>query len=49
MKGGNDVALPARWVNTLLRGVFAAERHVVGRTALPFGVSILLVAERAGP
>jgi SAM-dependent methyltransferase len=49
MKGGNDVALPAPWVNGLLRGVFRAERYLVGRTALPFGVSILLLAESARP
>jgi SAM-dependent methyltransferase len=34
-------------VNRLLAGVFGAERHLVGRVPLPFGVSVLMVAERA--
>lgn len=38
---GHDV--PARPVNALFRGVFSAERLLVGRLPLPFGVSLLAV------
>jgi SAM-dependent methyltransferase len=34
------------WANPLLERVFGAETHVVARHALPFGVSLLCVAER---
>jgi SAM-dependent methyltransferase len=34
-------AVPARPVNALLRSIFSAERFVLGRLALPFGVSLL--------
>ena len=43
-KGGDD-AMPPVPVNTLLGAVFTAERHVVVRGSLPFGVSLLAVAE----
>lgn len=42
---GGDDAIPPRPVNALLRGLFGLERHLVGRTSLPFGVSLALVAE----
>ncbi len=44
---GGDDAIPPRPVNGLLRGLFGLERHLVGRAALPFGVSLALVAEPA--
>lgn len=49
LKGGEaDDALPRfKVVNRLLLAVFAAERHVLGRMALPFGVSIIAVCRRA--
>lgn len=34
------------WANPLLERVFAAEAHLVPRLSLPFGVSLLCVAER---
>lgn len=42
---GGDDTIPPRPVNRLLQGLFALERHVVGRGSLPFGVSLALVAE----
>ncbi len=36
--------IPPRPLNALLRTIFSAERHLVPRLALPFGVSILLCA-----
>ena len=45
---GSDLAMPSPPVNKLLTEVFASERHLVPRAALPFGVSILLVAQRTG-
>lgn len=43
--GGDDDALPPRPLNRLLSGLFALERHALGRASLPFGVSLALVAE----
>lgn len=34
-------------VNAALEGLFASERHLVGKLPLPFGVSLLAVARRA--
>ncbi|MEW6072843.1 MAG: class I SAM-dependent methyltransferase [Planctomycetota bacterium] len=45
---GSDVRMPAAPANALLTAVFAAERFLVPPARLPFGVSILAVAERAG-
>lgn len=42
---GGDDAMPAAPVNRALEGIFAAERHVVPRLPLPFGVSLAVVAE----
>jgi SAM-dependent methyltransferase len=36
---GGDDAIPPKPLNRLLKGLFGAERHLVGRAALPFGVS----------
>jgi SAM-dependent methyltransferase len=44
---GGDDAIPPKPVNRLLKGLFGAERHLMGRAALPFGVSLALVAEPA--
>jgi len=30
-------AMPPRLVNAIFRGIFASERHVLGRLPLPFG------------
>lgn len=45
--GSSGLGVPPHPFNDLLAGVFAAERHVVGRVPLPFGVSVLLVVEQA--
>ncbi len=42
---GGDDAMPPAPLNSLLSGLFAAERHWVVRGSLPFGVSLLAVAE----
>ena len=41
----DDLAPPPQWLNSILREIFAAERHVVGRIFLPVGVSLLAVAK----
>jgi 2-polyprenyl-3-methyl-5-hydroxy-6-metoxy-1,4-benzoquinol methylase len=46
LPGGDEDAHPPRLVNALLRSLFAAETHLLKVTDLPFGVSILLIAER---
>ncbi len=48
MNGGDEEAMPGPAVNGLLRKVFAAEKHWLRSAGLPFGVSILLIAERSG-
>jgi hypothetical protein len=44
-RDAGDDAIPPRPFNRLLKGLFGAERHLVGWAALPFGVSLALVAE----
>ena len=44
---GGDDEIPPRPLNSLLKGLFGLERHLVGRGTLPFGVSLALVAEPA--
>lgn len=47
LKQAGSASLPAAPVNTLLRVLFSAERHVVaGRGGFPFGVSVLAVLRR---
>lgn len=41
---GGDDAIPASPVNRLLTRLFGAERHLLGRVSLPFGISLALVA-----
>jgi SAM-dependent methyltransferase len=43
-KDDADVKLPAAPLNSALRAVFAAERHLVGRLPLPPGLSLFAVA-----
>jgi SAM-dependent methyltransferase len=40
----HDLRRPAPVVNAMLEWLFALERHVIPRRALPFGTSLLLVA-----
>lgn len=46
IKGGDDEALPPAPLNGLLRRLFGAEKAILRATDIPFGVSILLIAER---
>lgn len=39
-----DDAQPAAPLNRAFTGIFAAERHLVGRVPMPFGVSLLAIA-----
>ncbi|SMF67151.1 class I SAM-dependent methyltransferase [Allosphingosinicella indica] len=41
---GGDDAIPPKPLNGLLKTIFGAERHAIGRASLPFGVSLALVA-----
>ena len=45
-RGGSDVRMPSPLANAVLTSVFGAERRLVPRMRLPFGVSILVVAEK---
>jgi hypothetical protein len=45
---GHDIRMPWRPVNTLLHQVFAAERFVLGPMRLPFGVSLIGIAQKDG-
>lgn len=42
-KESGDLDLPAAPLNAALRGVFAAERHFVGRIPLPMGLSLFAI------
>lgn len=46
LQGGDDEKMPSRPLNGLLRRLFGAEAAILRATGLPFGVSILLIAER---
>ena len=39
-----DLAMPNKYINTLLTQIFASERLLLGRVALPFGVSLIALA-----
>ncbi|GAB1544016.1 class I SAM-dependent methyltransferase [Scytonema sp. NUACC21] len=45
--GSSDIALPSKPVNRFLSLLFASERHLLQRFSLPFGVSILLLAQKS--
>ncbi len=49
VEGADDSRVPAPLVNGLLGAVFASERHLVSRIALPIGLSILMLARRPWP
>jgi SAM-dependent methyltransferase len=42
----SDLVLPAKPINQFLTFLFAGERHLINRFSLPFGVSILLLAQK---
>lgn len=41
-----DVGATGGWAAAALEGVFSAERHIVGRVRLPFGVSLIGLARK---
>ncbi len=45
-EAGNELALPPAPMNALLENLFAAERHLLGRVSLPFGVSLIAMARK---
>jgi SAM-dependent methyltransferase len=44
--GGHDDDLPSPLVNETLRRLFAIERYALGRMPLPFGLSLVVIAQR---
>jgi SAM-dependent methyltransferase len=46
LKGADEDSMPSAAVNGLFRGLFAGERLWLRGAGFPFGVSILLIAER---
>jgi len=47
--GTGDLQIPPRPLNAALRATFGAERHVITRGSLPFGLSLLVLARREEP
>ena len=45
-QGGNEAAMPPNLINRILTSLFAIESHLIARLSLPFGVSILLLAQK---
>ncbi|MDB5493509.1 MAG: SAM-dependent methyltransferase, partial [Phenylobacterium sp.] len=43
---GGDETMPTRPLNGVLKAVFGLERSLLAAADLPFGVSILLIAQR---
>jgi len=43
----DDLAMPPIFLNTILTNIFASERHLLPIFPLPFGVSLLAVAQKA--
>jgi len=41
-----ELSPPPGWINSLLRGIFAGERHLLGRLPLPAGLSLIAVLRR---
>jgi len=44
--GGDDDRMPSALVNETLHRLFAAEQHALDRCALPFGLSLVAIAQR---
>ena len=42
-----DDAMPTGAVNATLNGIFALERHLIGRVPMPFGLSLISVLRRS--
>lgn len=46
--GSEQLTTPPEIFNRLLGALFSSERHVLGHVSLPFGVSLILLAQRPG-
>ncbi len=44
---GVELTLPPPWLNRLLGGLFASERHVLKHARFPFGISLLAIAQKS--
>ena len=44
-KDTDDLGTPPEAINSMLRALFSSERHVLGSLSLPFGISLIAVAE----
>ena len=42
-----DTGMPASWLNKTLEGIFAFERNMIGRVAMPVGVSLVVIVSAA--
>lgn len=38
--------MPPPWLNSVLGSIFRLERHLVGRVAMPVGLSLFAVVEK---
>ncbi|MGC4003787.1 MAG: class I SAM-dependent methyltransferase [Pirellulales bacterium] len=47
-EGHGDIAVPPAPLNALMRESYAAERHLLGKVTLPFGLSLVSVSRRTG-
>jgi SAM-dependent methyltransferase len=39
----SDMRQPGKWINRMLLAIFSSERHIIGKGALPFGISLIAV------
>jgi len=44
--GSGDLTLPSKPVNKFLTFLFGSERYLIGNISIPFGVSVLLLAQK---
>ncbi len=44
---GSDIHMPSKLTNNLLQKIFSSEKALLPTTSFPFGVSLLLIAEKA--
>ena len=44
--GSSDLVLPGKITNKFLTFLFASERYLINRVSLPFGVSVVLLAQK---
>lgn len=46
MEDANDISMPSKYVNAILRTILASERVLIPHMRLPFGLSILAIARK---